>query len=192
MMALETHVKVGLTLHQGWEASEQETIEESFDEKVPTAFKKRAVHDSAFAPKGCSASECFQYATTLMLGTPIALVDHQGCNSYTLICPERNQIIQFRASKLNIEVISEARQMYGDLVAKTNYHDDFVLPVYTYNVLPGQLHVWQNVSRDSFPLESEKRTVIDLANFIATASHFPHAKERYDSSSWTKSATSLV
>lgn len=191
-MALKTHVKAGMTLPQGWEASEQETIKEFFDEKVPTTFKEGGVHDSAFAPKRCSASECIQYATTLMPGTPIALVDHQGCNSYTLICPERNQIIQFRASKLNIKAISEARQIYGNLVAETNYDDDFVLPVYTYNVLPGQLHVWQPVSRESFPLEREKRTVIDLANFIATASHFPHSKERFDSCSWTKSASSTV
>lgn len=191
-MALETYIQAGMTMPQGWEASEQETIKEFFDEKVPTTFNERAVHDSAFAPKGCSASECFQYATTRMPGTPIALVHHQGCNSYTLICPERNQIIQFRASKLNIKAISEARQMYGDLVAKTDYHDDFVFPVYTYNVLPGQLHVWQKVSRDSFPLEREKITVIDLARFIATASHFPHSKERYDNSSWTKSASSTV
>lgn len=82
-----------MILPTGWEASEQETIKEFFDEKVPTAFKKRAIHDSGLKPKDCTASKCVQYATTLMLGTPIALVDHQGCNSYTLICLERNQII---------------------------------------------------------------------------------------------------
>lgn len=191
-MALETYVKEGMTLPKGWEASEQETIKEFFDEKLPTTFKERAVHESAFTPKRCSASDCLEYATTLMPGLPIALVDHQGCNSYTLICPERNRIIQFRATKLNTKAIDEAKRIYGDLVAKINHYDDFVLPVYTYNTLPGQLHVWQKVSRDSFPLEREERTIIDLAKFIAAATCFPHSKDRYHGSSWTKSASSAV
>lgn len=65
---------------------------------------------------------------------------------------------------------------------------NFVLPVYSYNILPGQLHAWQPVTRDSFPLEREIRTVTDLGKLIATASHFPHAKDRYSENCWTVSA----
>lgn len=191
-MDLETYVNAGVTLPKGWEQSEQETINEFFQEKVPAALKEIAIRDPGFTSKSCSASECLQYAKVLMQGMQISLVNHQGCNSYTLICPERNQIIQFRAAKLNTEAVDEAKQMYGDLVASTTYHNDFVLPVYTYNILPGQLHIWQKVSRGSFPLEREKRTVIDLSRFIATASHFPHSKDGYDGTSWTKSANAVI
>ena len=191
-MALEIHVSAGISLPEGWEASEKEMIDNFFKEKIPAAFTQRADRDPGFTPKACSASDCLQYAKTLMPGMPIALVDNQGCNSYTLTCPERNRIIQFRAAKLETEAINEAKQIYGDLVANTTHHDDFVLPVYTYNILPGQLHVWQKISRDSFPLEREKKTIIDLAKFIATASHYPRSKDRYHGSSWTKSAKAAV
>lgn len=187
-MALEIHVNADMDLPKSWKESEQEAIDEFFKEKVPTALREKAVHDPSFTSKGTSASECVQYAKTLMQGMPLALVNHQGCNSYTLICPERDRIIQFRAPELNTKAIDEAKQIHGDLVADTTHHDDFVLPVYTYNILPGQLHVWQKVSRVSFPLERETRTIIDLAKFIATASHFPHSTDRYGSDSWTKSA----
>ncbi|CAD6586541.1 MAG: hypothetical protein ASARMPREDX12_002382 [Alectoria sarmentosa] len=191
-MALETYVKAGVTLPKGWMQSEQGTINEFFEEKVRTALKERAAHDSSITLKSCSASECLHYAKVLMRGMPIALVDHQGCNSYTLICPELDRIIQFRATEVNTKAIDEAKQIYGDLVASATQHDDFVLPVYTYNILPGRLHVWQKVSRDSFPLAREKKTIIDLAKFIATASHFPHPEARYNARSWTKCANAVV
>ncbi|CAF9933991.1 MAG: hypothetical protein ALECFALPRED_005811 [Alectoria fallacina] len=191
-MALETHVKAGVALPKGWVQSEQETINEFFEEKVPAALKERAARNPSISSKSCSASECLQYAKVLMQGMSIYLVDHQGCNSYTLICPELDRIIQFRAAELSTKAIDEAKQMYGDLVAGTTQHNDFVLPVYTYNILPGQLHVWQKVSRGSFPLAREKRTIIDLAIFIATASHFPHPKARYNARSWTECANAAV
>ena len=127
-----------------------------------------------------------------MQETTIALVNHQGCNRYTLICPERDRVIQFRATELNIEAIDEAKQMYEDLVADNTYYYDFVLPVYTYNILPGQLHVWQKVPRDSLALEHEKRTVIGLAKIIATASHFPHSKAHYEENGGTMSANATI
>ena len=191
-MALKTHVGEGLALPKGWEASEQETINEFFEERVPAALQGKAVRVPGYKQNDCSASECLQYAKALMQDMPLALVNHQGYHSYTLICSERDRVIQFRASELNIKAIDEAKQIYGDLVASTTSHHDFVLPVYTYNTLPGQLHVWQKVPRDSFPLEREKRTVVDLAKFIATASHFPHSKARYEENSWTLSANAAI
>lgn len=187
-MAVETHVNDGTTLPEGWEQCEQEIINEFFEQRVPAALKENPVHGSGLTPKSCSASDCLDYARALMQGSPIALVSNQGCNSYTLICLERDRIIQFRAAELNIRALDEAKQIYGDLVASTIHHHDFVLPVYTYNILPGQLHVWQKVPRAAFPLERERSTTVDMANFIATASHFPHSQDLFEDSSWTKSA----
>ena len=191
-MALKTHVDEGLILPESWEESEQEIINDFFNEKIPAALHEREVREPGFTSKGCSASDCLEYAKFLMQGMPIALANNQGFNSYTLTCPGRHRIIQFRTSELNTKVIDEARQMYGDLVAKTARHRDFVLPVYSYNILPGQLHAWQRVTRDSFPLEREKRTVTDLGKLIAIATHFPHAKDRFVDNSWTMSANSTL
>lgn len=191
-MPLETYNDAGLVLPESWEESEQEIINEFFDEKIPAALQEREAREPGFTSKGCSASDCLEYAKFLMQGMPIALANSQEFSSYTLTCPGRHRIIQFRTTELNTQVIDEARQMYGDLVAKTARHRDFVLPVYTYNILPGQLHAWQQVTRDTFPLEREKRNVADLGRLIATASHFTHAKDRYSESSWTMSATATL
>ena len=187
-MDLETHIDAGLVPPEGWVEDERESINKFFDEKIPTALRQREAREPGFTWKGCSASDCFEYAKFLMQGLPISLVNNQGSRSYTLICPGRDRIIQFRLSELNVEVVDDAKQMYGDLVAKVFRHHDFVLPVYTSNILPGQLYIWQKVARDSFPLEREKRTVTDLAKIIATASHFPRSKETYSDNSWTMSA----
>ncbi len=71
------------------------------------------------------------------------------------MCPVRDRITQFRTANLKMKAIGEAKRMHGDLVADTAHHDNFAIPVYTYNILPGQLHVWQKVPRLSFPLERE-------------------------------------
>lgn len=191
-MPLETYSEAGLVLPESWEESEHEIINEFFDVKIPAALKEREAREPGFTSKGCSASDCLEYAKFLMQGMPLALANNQGFSSYTLTCPGRHRIIQFRTTELNTHVIDEAKQMYGDLVAKIARHRDFVLPVYTYNILPGQHHAWQQVTRDTFPLEREKRTVTDLGKFIATASHFPHAKDRYSESSWTLSANATM
>lgn len=191
-MILEKTTSGGVVPPKGWGESEQETIDEFFKEKVPATLREKAVRETGFTSQSPSASDCFQYAKTLMQGMPVALVNYQGCNSYTLICPERDRIIQFRVAELNTKTIDQAKQIYGDLVANTAHHNDFGLPVYTYNILPGQLHVWQKVSRVSFPLEREMRTIVDTAKFIATATHFPHSADGYSSNSWTKSADAVM
>lgn len=191
-MPLETYSDAGLVLPESWEKSEQEIINEFFEQKIRAALQEREAREPGFTSKGCSASDCLEYAKFLMQGMPIALANNQGFSSYTLTCPGRHRIIQFRIAELNTQVIDEAKQMYGDLVARIARHRDFVLPVYSYNILPGQLHAWQQVTRDSFPLEREKRTITDLGKLIATASHFPHAKDRYSENSWTMSAKATL
>ena len=191
-MPLKTHVDASLVLPGGWVENEREIINEFFNEKIPAAFKEKELRETDFTWKWCSAYDCLEYAKFLMQGMPIALVNNQGSSSYTLICPGRDRIIQFRITDLNVETIEEAKQMYGDLVAKVFRHHDFILPVYTYNILPGQLYIWQKVTRHSFPLEREKRTVTDLAKFIATASRFPRSKDSYSDNSWTMSAKATL
>ena len=187
-MALQIYVDAGLGLPSGWEEHQREPIDEFFDEKVPAALKEREISETGFISRGCSASDCLEYAKFLMQGMLISLDIDQGCNSYTLICPGRGRIIQFRVEELNIEAASEAKRIYGDLVPRAIRHHDFVLPVYTYNILPGHLHAWRHVTREPFPLERELKTVAGLAKLIATASHFPYSKDRYNDYSWTISA----
>ena len=187
-MASDIHVDAGLALPDGWKEHQHELIQSFFNEKVSTALEEREIREPGFRSKGCSASDCLEYAKFLMQGMAISLDIDQGSNSYTLICPGRDRIIQFRIEEVNVKVIDEARRMYGDLVPRTIRHYDFLLPVYTYNILAGHLHAWRRVTRDPFPLEREKKTVTDLAKFIATATHFPHSKDQYNNDSWTMSA----
>lgn len=191
-MASKIHVDAGLALPDGWEEHQHALIEDFFNEKVPAALQEKEIQEPGFKSKGCSATNCLEYAKFLMQGMPISLDIDQGLNSYTLTCPGRDRIIQFRTNELNIKAINEARRTYGDLIPRTIRHHDFVLPVYTYNILPGHLHAWRHVARDPFPLEREKRTITDLAKFIATATHFPHSKDRYSDDSWTISANATL
>ena len=191
-MASEIYVDAGLALPQGWEEHQHELIEEFFNEKVTAALEERELREAGFTSKGCSASLCLEYAKFLMQGMPISLDIDQGSNSYTLICPGRDRIIQFRTEELNIKAIDEARQQHGDLVPRTIRHHDFLLPVDTYNILPGHLHAWRRVTRDPFPLDREKKTITDLAKFIATATHFPRSKDHYENDSWTVSANATL
>ena len=73
-------------------------------------------------------------------------------------------------------------------MAEVSLHKAFGLPVYTCDLLPGKVHFMTDTPRDDFPLEREKRTVIDLARFIARSSHFPEPGSSYTDSSWTRSA----
>lgn len=44
------------------------------------------------------------------------LVNNQSHHSYTLACPERRKIIQFRLKKINLIYHHEAKCISGDLV----------------------------------------------------------------------------
>lgn len=176
-MALETQAYPNLVLPEGWDESEQVIIDSFFANSVPKVAKTT-----------CSAAECGRFAQTLVEGKKIVLVNNQGCHSYTLACPESNLIIQFRLKELETKFIDEAKTIYGDLVNQVVHHSGFKLPVYTIDIVPGVAHYWQEPPRNPFPLERELRTVIDLAKFIATSSHFPHPPSDCKDSSKTQSA----
>lgn len=162
-MALKVQTDPELVLPDGWDQSEKLMINNFFEQRVPKIAKTT-----------CSASECHVFAKTLMQEGEIVLVNNQGYHSYTLACPRSNRIIQFRLKELNIQFISEAKAIHGDLVSKVVHHSGFKLPVYVFDIIPGVAHYWQEPPRDHFPLERELQTVQDLAKFIAASSKFPH------------------
>lgn len=176
-MAQEMQTDPELVLPEGWDESERLLINNFFELRVPKVAKTT-----------CSASECREFAQTLMQGKKIVLVNNQGFHSYTLACPESNHIIQFRLKELCTKFIDEAKEIYGHLVSGVVHHSGFTLPVYTIDIVPGVAHYWQEPSRDHFPLERELNTIIDLAQFIARSSHFPHPPIECKYSSRTKRA----
>ena len=164
-------------LPPGWDESEQEMIDAFFNHSVPKV-----------ARNPCSASDCNGFAKSIMYPDDVMLVNNQGATSYTLMCPTRQKIIQFRLNKLDTTFLDKAKEIYGDLVAAQTPHQAFGLPVYTCDLLPGEIHFMKDISRNDFPLEREKRTVTDLAKFVARSSHFPYPGSSYMASSWTLSA----
>ena len=176
-MALETQTDPELVLPPGWNEKEQVMINNFFDNRVPKV-----------AETTCAASECHDFAQSLMHVMPILIVTIQGFHSYTLACPENNQIIQFRLRELDLKFIDEAKEIYADLVSRVTYHNGFKLPVYTMGIVPGVAHCWQEPLRTAFPLERELKTVTDLAKLIAASSYFPHPSADCKEDSKTKSA----
>ena len=176
-MALETQADPELVLPPGWNESEQAMINNFFDNRIPKVAKTT-----------CSASECHEFAQSLTQGKAIVLVNNQGFHSYTLACPESNQVIQFRLRELDLKFIVEAKEIYGDLVSYVTYHNGFKLPVYTMGIVPGVAHCWQEPPRTAFPLERELKTVTDLAKLMAASSHFPHPSADCKENSKTKRA----
>ena len=179
-MALERQTDPELVLPPGWNESEQVMINSFFDNRV-----------SKIAKTTCSASECHEFARNLTQGKAIVLVNNQGFHSYTLACPESNQVIQFRLRELDLKFIVEAKEIYGDLVSCVHYHNGFKLPVYTMDIVPGVAHCWQEPPRTAFPLERELKTVTDLAKLIAASSHFPHPSADCKEDSKTKRAHAI-
>ena len=176
-MALETQTDPELVLPPGWNDSEQVMINIFFDNRVPKV-----------AETTCSASECQDFARNLIQGKAIVLVNNQGFHSYTLACPESNQIIQFRLRQLDLKFIDEAKEIHSNLISCVTHHDGFKLPVYTMGIIPGVAHCWQEPPRTAFPLERELTTVTDLAKFIAASSQFSHPSADCKENSKTKSA----
>ena len=152
-------------------------INNFFEKRVPKVAKTTR-----------SASECHEFARNLTQGKTIVLVNNQGFHSYTLACPESNQVIQFRLRELDLKFIVEAKEIYGDLVSRVIYHNDFKMPVYTMDIGPGVAHCWREPPRTAFPLERELKTVTNLAKFIAASSHFPHPPADCKEDSRTKCA----
>ena len=176
-MALPTQIDPGLVLPQGWNESEQDSINNFFEQRVPKV-----------ANTTCTPSECHEFAKTLTHGKAIVLVNNQGYSSYTLACPENNTIIQFRLEELNTKFIDEAKEIHGGLVSRVVHHRNFKLPVYTNDIIPGVAHLWQEPPRDPFPLQRELKTVSDLAKFIAKFSFFTHPRAECKEDSKTNRA----
>ena len=63
-------------------------------------------------------------------------------HSYTLACPDSNQIVQSRMKELCTKFVDEAREMYGDLVSRVVHHSGFKLPVSTIDIVPGIAYYW--------------------------------------------------
>ncbi|KAK4690122.1 hypothetical protein P7C71_g6602, partial [Lecanoromycetidae sp. Uapishka_2] len=155
-----------------WNEHEQDLVNMFFTENVPQWFQNNP-HPNGEAPT-MTASDCDRTAQLLM-SAPVVRSEKQGHSSYTLVCPERNKVIQYRVEELNLELIEKARHIWGDLVPKTQFVKESPLPLYFFDIISGQIHSSLEITRAAFPLEREKRTVIDVAKFIAKAIHFPNA-----------------
>ena len=105
-----------------------------------------------------------------------------------MLCPERYEIIQFRLNKLDTKFLDRAKEIYGNLVVNATLCTGFVLPVYTCDILPGTIHFMTTLSWPEFPLERQRRTVVDLVKFVAKVAHFPEPKSFYNDASWTNTA----
>lgn len=168
---------------QEWEESERSIIQDFFENKVP-----KALGSTTSAEYECTEASCIQFAKTITQSEDVVSVENQGYNSYTLLCPSKSQIIQFRLKPFDTTMIDLAHKIYGDQVPRSILHNDFPLPTYSSSILPGRVHILQPFPEDKFPLQREKTTVIELGHFIARSTFFPQPKSSYTSSSWTTTA----
>lgn len=167
MAPLENSKSEFAVLPDGWSNDEQDLVNSFFYDKLPRARTREG------SPYGhCSASNCDEWAQNL-LGGPVVRSLNQGCSSYTLICPKRNKIIQFRLEELDTPLIDKAHQIWGDMVPRVLCHGHVPLPVYTSNIVPGRLHFSLDIDRSNLPLEREKLTVIGIAILMIKATQFP-------------------
>lgn len=74
---------------------------------------------------------------------------------------------------------------------RTEFHAGFPLPVYTSDIIPGKVHVLQPFPEE-FPLERQKKTVIDLGQFVAKATYFAQPEASYRTDSWTAKANETL
>ncbi|KAL2044731.1 hypothetical protein N7G274_002506 [Stereocaulon virgatum] len=122
-----------------WDESEQEVIDAFLNHSVPKVARNR-----------CSVSDCDGFAKSIMYPDDVVLVNNQGLTSYTLMCPTRQKIIQFRLNELDTTFLDKAEEIYGDLVAAQTLHQAFALPVCTCDLLPGEIHLMKDISRNDF------------------------------------------
>ena len=170
-----------------WDQSERAIIEEFFRVKVVEALKSSDNNQIQ-----CTEASCIDFAKRILKASDIAPVKNQGCNSYTLLCESRSQIVQFRLRPFDAAILELAHQIHGDKVPATVYHSGFPLPVYSSDVISGKVHILQPFPKDTFPLERQKRTVIDLGQFIAKTTFFPQSKSSYKSDSWTAKSIEVL
>ncbi|KAF1952623.1 hypothetical protein CC80DRAFT_495152 [Byssothecium circinans] len=167
---------MGVTTEE-WQQQEREIIDEFFKVKVPEVLKESA--DTT-----CTEGSCIERGKQVIQADDLELVRNQGCNSFTLVCHRKSKIIQFRLRPFDTTIADLAHQIYGTKVPRTDFHGGFPLPLYSSDIIPGKVHVLQPFPEE-FPIERQKKTVIDLGQFVAKATHFPQPKASYRADSWT-------
>lgn len=165
------------TRDESWYLQERRFIDRFFQEKVPKAFGDKAA-------SLCTEEACILYAKRILQTDGVVPVANQGSNSFTL--QTESIIVQFRLNPLKRNVLALANEIYRDLVPAVTLHDDFPIPVYTSNVIPGQVHLLQPLPA-VFPLERETTTVTELALFVAKAAFFEQP-ESIQVETWTNTA----
>lgn len=163
-----------------WQQQEREVIDEFFKTKVP-----QAIGDEN--SRGCNEIACFKFGQQAMQADDLEPVNNQGCNSFTLISHKLSKIIQFRLKPFDTAITDLAHQIYGTKVPKAQAHNGFPLPVYSTDLISGKVHVLQEFPK-AFPIERQKRTVMELGLFVALSTHVPQPKSSYRAESWTLKA----
>jgi len=127
---------------------------------------------SFFSTSQTSATraQCDQLASKI--GRPIEPVQLQGMNSYTVQAGS-HKIIQFReaASLLDMDMLTLAKHIYGDVVAQCTYHgwvgtsQETGLAVYEMDLLPGENYILARSLLAETP-DLHLNTVRSLARFV--------------------------
>ena len=167
--------------------SERAIVEEFFQSKVP-----KAPISNDDARVSCTEASCIKFGKLILKTDDLVPADNQGCNSYTLLSRSKLQVVQFRLRPFDIEILKLAYEIHGSKVPRTVYHSNFPLPVYTSSIISGKVHILQPFPRAAFPLERQKRTVVDLGRFVARATFFPQPKSLYKNDSWTAKSKEVV
>lgn len=113
--------------------------------------------------------ECNRVAANI-LKSPVSPTQIQGGQSYTVAADSRQapRVVQFRSSKLDIELIEHVKQSYGDFVPNGEYHCMLGdVHVYVWDLVRGP--AFCRVRRQFFTLGMEERlrqTVQDFARSV--------------------------
>jgi hypothetical protein len=113
--------------------------------------------------------DCNHTATSI-IGSPVSLTLVQGAGSYTVLADVSypSKVVQFRDSPLNLELLNQARQTYGEFVPTCKPCDKLAdLYVYEMDFVPGVS--FSRVRRQLLAPEMESRllqTVQDFARSV--------------------------
>ncbi|GAM88276.1 hypothetical protein ANO11243_063090 [Dothideomycetidae sp. 11243] len=177
---------MSLTKEQ-WLASERDIVTTFFTQKVTAQY-----------PQTIQVNEdkCYALARSLLGTDDVKLVDNQGFNSFTLFSPSKGKVIQFRLDVFQDATLQLALKIYGNQIPSRaslpHGFEDFPLPVYVSDVIPGVVHILQPFPEQGFPLDRQLNTVTDLARFIAKATFFPQDREALRKDGWTATASQFV
>ncbi|GAM90397.1 hypothetical protein ANO11243_084400 [Dothideomycetidae sp. 11243] len=158
-------------------------INEFFEVKIPSRHPESTV----------TQAQCFQVARQILQVLDIKHVGIQGQYSFTLFSPIRSKIIQFRLDSLDDNLLALVHQVYEHESPKVERYQgpiSFPLPIYISDLAKGVYlpAIEHPALVKPFPIETQLRTVIDLARFIARATHFPQPPGMCLPDSWTASA----